>query len=71
MSKADRIEMDGEIVDINKGTFDVQLENGHICSCTLSGKMRINSIRIIKGDKVTIDLSPYDLSKGRIIYRYK
>ena len=72
MSKADRIEMDGEVIDINKGVFVVKLDgNEKICDCTLSGKMRINSIRIVKGDRVTIDLSPYDLTKGRIIFRSK
>ena len=71
MSKSDRVEMDGEIIDINKNVFVVKLENEHTCDCTLSGKMRINSIRLVKGDRVTIDLSPYDLTKGRIIYRYK
>ena len=69
MAKSDRVEMDGEIIDIQKGVFIVKMQNDMVCNCTLSGKLRLNSIRIVKGDKVTIDLSPYDLTKGRIIYR--
>ena len=69
MAKSDRVEMDGEIIDIQKGMFIVRMQNNMVCNCTLSGKLRLNSIRIVKGDKVTIDLSPYDLTKGRIIYR--
>ena len=50
-------------------TFRVELENGHVVTAHISGKMRKNYIRILKGDKVTVDLTPYDLSKGRIVYR--
>jgi len=51
--------------------FKVQLENKHVILCHLSGKMRMNFIRILPGDKVTVEMSPYDLSKGRIVYRHK
>ena len=71
MANADRIELEGEVIDVTKGNFVVELENGHRCNCTLSGRMRVNSIRIVKGDKVTIDVSPYDLTRGRITYRNK
>lgn len=75
MSKNDdRFEMEGEVIDVLPGTkFKVKLENGHECICTLSGKLRMNYIRILKGDKVTIDLSANDpeLSHGRIIWRSK
>jgi translation initiation factor IF-1 len=74
MSKADRFEVDGVVIDCLPGSkFKVELENGHICTCTLSGKIRVNNIRILTGDKVTIDLSTSDptLTNGRIIYRNK
>ena len=70
MAKEDQIEMEGEVVDTLPNTmFRVKLENGHIVTAHISGKMRKNYIRILKGDNVTIELTPYDLSKGRIIYR--
>lgn len=70
----DRFEMEGTVTNVFPGTkFEVELENGHICTCTLSGKLRQNYIRILKGDKVTVDLSINDpeLKHGRIIWRSK
>ncbi|MEO8400260.1 MAG: translation initiation factor IF-1 [Gammaproteobacteria bacterium] len=71
MAKEDQIEMDGTVVDVLPNTmFRVQLdENGHIVIAHISGKMRKNYIRILKGDKVTVQLTPYDLTKGRITFR--
>lgn len=64
--------MDGTITEaLPNAMFRVQLENGHQILAHLSGKMRKNFIRIFPGDKVTVEISPYDLTKGRIIYRYK
>lgn len=72
MSKQDSIKVDGVITDILPNTtFKVKLENGHEILAHISGKMRMNFIRILQGDKVTVELSPYDLTKGRITYRYK
>ena len=72
MAKEDNIEMDGVVVDTLPNTmFRVELENGHIVTAHISGKMRKNYIRILTGDKVTVQLTPYDLSKGRIVYRAK
>lgn len=68
----DRFEMEGVVTDALKGSkFKVKLENGHEITCTISGKLRQNYIRIIEGDKVTVDLSPMDLNNGRIIWRDK
>ena len=70
MAKEDQIEMEGEVIDtLPNTTFKVKLENGHIVNAHISGKMRKNYIRILTGDKVTVELTPYDLSKGRIIFR--
>ncbi len=70
MAKEDQIEMEGTVVDVLPNTmFRVQLENGHVVIAHISGKMRKNYIRILKGDKVTVQLTPYDLSKGRITFR--
>ncbi|MCL2674215.1 MAG: translation initiation factor IF-1 [Defluviitaleaceae bacterium] len=72
MSKDDVIEVEGVVVEkLPNTTFVVQLENGHKISAHISGKLRMNFIRIIPGDKVKIAMSPYDLSKGRIIWRDK
>lgn len=72
MSKEDQIEMEGTVIDALPNTmFRVQLENGHIILAHISGKMRKNYIRILKGDKVTVEMTPYDLSKGRITFRHK
>ncbi len=72
MAKQDSIKVDGIITEILPNTsFKVRLENGHEVLAHISGKMRMNYIRILQGDKVTVELSPYDLTKGRITYRYK
>lgn len=70
MAKEEHIEMDGTVVETLPNTmFRVELENGHIVTAHISGKMRKNYIRILTGDKVTVALTPYDLTKGRIIFR--
>jgi len=70
MAKEDRIEMEGVIVDTLPNTrFRVKLENGHIVLAHICGKMRKNYIRLLTGDAVTVELTPYDLTKGRITYR--
>jgi translation initiation factor IF-1 len=70
MAKEDQIEMEGEVVDTLPNTmFRVKLENGHIVTAHISGKMRKNYIRILTGDQVRVEVTPYDLSKGRITYR--
>ena len=70
MAKEDQIEMEGTIVEtLPNAMFRVELDNGHIITAHISGKMRKNYIRILTGDKVTIEMTPYDLTKGRIIYR--
>jgi translation initiation factor IF-1 len=72
MAKQDHITLDGIIIDaLPNAMFKVRLDNGHEVLAHVSGKMRMNFIRILQGDKVTVELSPYDLSKGRITYRYK
>ena len=72
MSKADVIEVEGTVVEkLPNAFFKVELENGHQVLAHISGKLRMNFIRIIPGDKVTIELSPYDLGKGRITWRAK
>lgn len=72
MAKEDQIEMNGKVIDTLPNTmFRVQLENGHIVIAHISGKMRKNYIRILTGDLVTVEMTPYDLSKGRITYRSK
>ena len=72
MSKADVIEIEGKVIEKLPNTmFRVELENGHVVLAHISGKLRMNYIKILPGDKVTIEMSPYDLSKGRIIWRYK
>ena len=70
MAKEDVIEMEGEILETLPNTmFRVKLENGHVVIAHISGKMRKNYIRILTGDKVKVEMTPYDLSKGRITYR--
>ena len=70
MAKEEHIEMEGTVIDTLPNTmFRVELENGHIVTAHISGKMRKNYIRILTGDKVTVALTPYDLSKGRITFR--
>ena len=72
MSKADVIEVEGTVLEkLPNAMFKVELENMHVVLAHISGKLRMNFIRILPGDKVTIELSPYDLSKGRIIWRDK
>ena len=72
MSKVDSIEIEGTVVEkLPNAMFKVELENGHEVLAHISGKLRMNYIRIIPGDKVTLELSPYDLTKGRIIWRDK
>ena len=72
MSKEEAMQMQGEVVDsLPNATFRVKLENGHIVLGHISGKMRMHYIRILPGDKVTVELTPYDLTKGRITFRAK
>ena len=72
MSKNDVIETEGKVVDlIPGGKFKVELTGGHIVEAHVSGKMRVNNIRILPGDTVVIELSPYDLTPGRIVYNKK
>jgi translation initiation factor IF-1 len=72
MAKEDHIEMAGTVIDTLPNTmFRVELENGHIVIAHISGRMRKNYIRILTGDKVKVELTPYDLTKGRIIFRDK
>ena len=72
MANKDVIEMQGEVVEVLPNTvFRVKLENDHTITAHISGKMRKNYIRILNGDKVTVEMSPYDLSKGRITFRSK
>lgn len=72
MAKDDVIEVEGKVLEaLRNATFKVELENGHVISAHISGKLRMNYIRILVGDKVTIEMSPYDLTKGRIVWRSK
>ena len=72
MAKQAPIEQDGSIIEaLSNAMFRVELENGHVITAHISGKMRKHYIRILPGDKVTVEMSPYDLTKGRITYRFK
>jgi translation initiation factor IF-1 len=72
MAKEDAIEMEGRVVDTLPNTmFRVELDNGHVVTAHISGRMRKHYIRILTGDRVTVELTPYDLTKGRIVYRKK
>ncbi|WP_028308919.1 translation initiation factor IF-1 [Desulfitibacter alkalitolerans] len=72
MSKQDAIEVEGTVMEpLPNGMFKVKLDNGHKVLAHVSGKIRMNFIRILPGDKVTVELSPYDLTRGRIVYRFK
>ncbi len=72
MSKADVIEVEGKVIEkLPNAMFKVELENQHVVLAHISGKLRMNFIRILPGDRVTIEMSPYDLTKGRIIWRDK
>ena len=72
MAKEDPIEVEGVVVEpLPNAMFRVKLDNGHLVLAHISGKMRMHYIRILAGDKVTVELSPYDLKRGRIVYRSK
>ncbi|MDD4169183.1 MAG: translation initiation factor IF-1 [Desulfotomaculaceae bacterium] len=72
MSKNDVIEAEGTVIEpLPNAMFRVELQNGHKVLAHVSGKIRMNFIRILAGDRVTVELSPYDLTRGRIVYRYK
>ena len=72
MAKDDVIEVDGKVVEaLPNAMFRVELENGHVVLCHISGKMRMHYIKILLGDKVKVELTPYSLDKGRITLRYK
>ena len=72
MAKSDVIEVDGKIIEaLPNATFRVELENGHVVLCHIAGKMRMHYIKILPGDKVKVELTPYSLDKGRITFRYK
>jgi translation initiation factor IF-1 len=72
MAKEESISVEGTVVEaLPNAMFRVELENGHKVLAHVSGKMRMHFIKILPGDKVTVELSPYDLSRGRIVYRYK
>ncbi len=69
MAKETKIEVDGKVLDCIKDEYKVELDNGFVVTAHVSGKIRMNYIRILPGDRVTIEFSPYDLTRGRIIYR--
>ncbi|MCL2436000.1 MAG: translation initiation factor IF-1 [Lentimicrobiaceae bacterium] len=72
MAKQSSIELDGIVIEaLGNAMFRVQLENGHVITAHIAGKMRLNYIKILPGDKVQVEMSPYDLSKGRITFRHK
>jgi len=72
LAKNEPIKVDGEVLEaLPNATFKVKLENGHELLAHIAGKMRMHYIKILPGDKVALEISPYDLSKGRIVYRYK
>jgi translation initiation factor IF-1 len=72
LAKEEPIQMAGEVMEaLPNAMFRVKLENEHEITCHVSGKIRMNYIRILPGDKVTVEMSPYDLTKGRITYRFK
>ena len=72
MSKQTAIEQDGVILEaLSNAMFKVELQNGHVITAHISGKMRMHYIKILPGDKVKVEMSPYDLTKGRIVFRYK
>ena len=72
MAKQSAIEKDGTIIEaLSNAMFRVELDNGHVIIAHISGKMRMHYIKILPGDKVKVEMSPYDLSKGRIVFRYK
>ena len=72
VAKTDGIELEGKVMEpLPNAMFNVELENGKTIFCTISGKIRMNYIRILPGDRVVVEISPYDLTRGRITYRYK
>jgi translation initiation factor IF-1 len=72
MAKEETIQVEGKVIEtLPNAMFKVELDNGHVVLAHISGKMRMHFIKILPGDKVTLELSPYDLSRGRITYRYK
>ncbi len=72
MAKDDVLELEGTVVEaLPNATFQVELENGHVILAHIAGKLRMNYIRILPGDKVTVEMSPYDLTRGRITWRAK
>ena len=72
MAKQSSIQLDGTVIEsLGNAMFRVELENGHVIIAHISGKMRMHYIKILPGDKVRVEMSPYDLSKGRIAFRYK
>ena len=72
MSKTDVIETEGVVIEVMPRTmFKVKLVNGHVIEAYLGGKLRLNNIKVLEGDRVKIEMSPYDLTKGRLIYRNK
>ena len=72
MSKQDVIEVEGKVIEaLPNAMFQIQLENGHVVLAHVSGKIRMHFIRILPGDRVTVELTPYDLKRGRITYRFK
>ena len=72
MAKEELIEFEGEVIEVlPNAMFQVKLENGHVILAHISGKIRMNFIKILPGDRVTVELTPYDLNRGRITYRFK
>ncbi len=72
MAKKDVIQLEGTVIEsLPNAMFRVELDNGHVILAHISGKMRINYIKIVPGDRVLVELSPYDLTRGRIVYRYR
>ncbi|MCX6827126.1 MAG: translation initiation factor IF-1 [candidate division Zixibacteria bacterium] len=72
MTKEDTIQVEGKVLEpLPNAMFKVELDNGHVVLAHISGKMRMHFIKILPGDRVTLELSPYDLTRGRITYRYK
>ena len=71
MDNRDRLEFEGTVVDANKGKFKVRVNDDMFILCTLSGKIRMNSVKILVGDNVTCEVSEYDITQGRITYRHK
>jgi translation initiation factor IF-1 len=69
--KRERLELDGVVIESNKGQFKVKINEGLTVLATLSGKIRTNSVKILVGDSVRVEVSPYDTTRGRIVYRYK